>query len=397
MKSKYMVLILLVVLLIVFVKKQSEGEISSPNIIQQTSREFFTDELTPEKTPEQIQRKEDLEELQVSRRNSITNAAKVVEPAVVSINVIKTEIARRFMNPFDNPFFGFFDYAPYQREIKSIGSGLIFNSDGYIITNAHVVEGATQIRVVVEDGREFESEKIGEDPVHDIAILKISGKNLPVASLGSSHDLIIGEWAIAIGNPYGYLIKDNKPSVSIGVISAVNRDFAENGEGKIYRKMIQTDASINPGNSGGPLVNIYGEVIGINTFIFSETGGSIGMGFAIPINTAKEIAQELIKHGKIRDIWFGFKVQDINPMMAKYLNLPNQDGVIVAIVEPKGPAEKAGLKRGDIIIKINKNPISNSKDAEIAVREIKVGDTFSLTILRNKKEQVLKIEAIEYK
>lgn len=399
MKSKYMILILFVVLAIVFFKTKSSNDEKRPNFIQETSSEFFSDHIPQHNAQdlELLKRLEDVEKINTSRQNSITRAAKMVEPAVVSINVIKTEIVRRVQNPFDNPFFGFFDYAPYRREIKSIGSGLIFNKEGYIITNGHVVEGATQIRVVVEDGREFDSEKIGEDPVHDIAVLKITGKDLPVAKLGTSHDLIIGEWAIAIGNPYGYLIKDNKPSVSVGVISAVNRDFAENRDGKIYRQMIQTDASINPGNSGGPLVNIYGEVVGINTFIFSESGGSIGIGFAIPIDTVKEIAEELITYGKIRDIWFGFKVQDLNPMLAKYLNLPTQDGVIVAIVEPKGPAEKAGLKKGDLITKINNHVIRNSKNAEFAVREIKVGDTFSLTIVRNEKQQEIKIEAVEQK
>jgi serine protease Do len=399
MKSKYMLIILFAVLIVVFFKMKSNSSKENMSIMKPVSREFFSDEVAPQKdkqlTPQK--RVEDLEKLHVSRHNSITKASKMIEPAVVSINVIKTEIVRRVMNPFDNPFFGFFDYAPYRREIKSIGSGVIFNEKGYIITNAHVVEGATQIRVVIEDGREFDSEKIGEDPIHDIAILKINGSDLPVAKLGASDDLIIGEWAIAIGNPYGYLIKDNKPSVSVGVISAVNRDFAENRDGKIYRKMIQTDASINPGNSGGPLVNIYGEVIGINTFIFSETGGSIGIGFAIPIDTVKEIAEELITYGKIRDIWFGFKVQDINPMLAKYLNLKNQDGVIIAIVEPKGPADKAGLKKGDIVSKINNHVIRNSKDAELAVREIKVGDKFSISIVREGKEGEIKIEAVEHK
>ncbi|MBT3755607.1 MAG: trypsin-like serine protease, partial [Candidatus Cloacimonetes bacterium] len=253
------------------------------------------------------------EEIFSSRRNSITIAAKIVEPAVVSVNVIKTQIVKRR----HSLFFGFYDEVPYS--IQGIGSGVIFSKDGFILTNAHVVEGATEIKVILTDTRQFDAKVIGIDTGHDIAVIKIEGEELPYASFGDSDDLIIGEWAIALGNPYGFLIKDSKPSVSVGVISAINRDFAENKDGKIYRHMVQTDAAINQGNSGGPLVNIYGEIIGINTFIFSESGGSIGLGFAIPANAVKKSARELIEYGKIRQIWFGFKVQEINPLIASHL------------------------------------------------------------------------------
>lgn len=220
------------------------------------------------------------------RHNAITSAVQEVEPAVVSVNVIKTE-SLRMGSPFGIPFFDFFDFAPMQRQVQSIGTGIIYDKAGYIITNAHVVQGATQIKVVLPDKREFDASVIGSDPQHDIAKLKINGSNLPVARLGSSKDLIIGEWAIALGNPYGFLMNDSKPSVSVGVISALNRSFAPRQDKRSYRNMIQTDAAINPGNSGGPLVNINGEVIGVNTFIFSESGGNIGIGFAIPIETVK--------------------------------------------------------------------------------------------------------------
>jgi len=218
------------------------------------------------------------DELYSSRRNAITNAAGVVEPAVVSVNVIKTQMVKR-RHSF---FFGFYDEVPYS--IQGIGSGVIFSPDGFIITNAHVVEGATEIKIILTDTRQFDAKVIGIDTSHDIAVIKIEGDDLPFAEFGDSDELIIGEWAIALGNPYGFLIKDSKPSVSVGVISAINRDFAENKDGKIYRHMVQTDAAINQGNSGGPLVNIFGEIIGINTFIFSESGGNIGIGFAIPAN-----------------------------------------------------------------------------------------------------------------
>lgn len=223
-----------------------------------------------------------------ARHNSITSAVLAVEPAVVSINVIKTEIIRRG-GPFGFSFFDFFDFAPMQRQVQSIGTGIIYDPAGYIITNAHVVSGATQIKVVLPDKREFDATLVGADDTRDIAKLKIEGSRLPHAKLGSSKDLIIGEWAIALGNPYGFLMNDSKPSVSVGVISAVNRSFAPREDKRSYRNMIQTDAAINPGNSGGPLVNINGEVIGINTFIFSENGGNIGIGFAIPVETVKTI------------------------------------------------------------------------------------------------------------
>ena len=223
----------------------------------------------------------------ISRRNAITNAVELVEPAVVSVNVIKTEIIRG--GPaFGFSFFDFFDFFPRQRLIQSIGSGVIFNDRGHLITNAHVVEGATQIKVILPDKREFDADIVAVDNTHDIAILKISGNRIPCATLGSSDDLIIGEWSVALGNPYGFLMNDSKPSVSVGVISALNRNFAPRQDRRSYTNMIQTDAAINSGNSGGPLVNINGEVIGINTFIFSDKGGNIGIGFAIPINHVKE-------------------------------------------------------------------------------------------------------------
>ncbi len=228
-----------------------------------------------------------------SRQNAITRAVDEVQDAVVSVNVIKTQIYRgRY--PSSLGFFGFFDFfGPMQRQVQSIGSGVIYDPEGYIITNAHVVEGATEIKVVLPDQREFYAEFIGLDSVHDVAKLRIRGNNLPAARLGNSDNLMVGEWSIALGNPYGYLMNDSKPSVSVGVISALGRNISPDDSGSKYLNMIQTDTAINQGNSGGPLVNIHGEVIGINTFIFSETGGNIGLGFAIPINTIKEIVDRI--------------------------------------------------------------------------------------------------------
>lgn len=228
------------------------------------------------------------------RRNAITEAVREVEPAVVSVNVIKTQIIRRRVSPGFGGFglFDFFDFfGPMQRQVQSLGSGVIYDPEGLIITNAHVVEGATEIKVVLPDSREFDAKLLGIDSENDIAKLQIKGHNLPYAKLGDSDDILVGEWCIALGNPYGYVMNDAKPTVSVGVISALGRNL-DFGRDRRYN-MIQTDTAINQGNSGGALVNINGEVIGINNLIISESGGNIGLGFAIPINTAKKIVNQM--------------------------------------------------------------------------------------------------------
>lgn len=224
-----------------------------------------------------------------NRHNEITAAVQAVEDAVVSVNVTKVQYLSR-RSGFS--FFDFFGDMPTQRQVESIGSGIIYDPSGLIITNAHVVKGASEITIVLPDKREFSASVVGIDDTHDIAKLRITGSNLPVAKLGSAKNLMIGEWAIALGNPYGFMMSDPKPTVSVGVISALNRSFAPQ-EGRSYRGMIQTDAAVNPGNSGGPLVNIKGEVIGINTFIVSETGGNIGIGFAIPVDQVRSVLSSL--------------------------------------------------------------------------------------------------------
>jgi len=336
-----------------------------------------------------VQRQKANQELNNSRQNAITETVALVEPAVVSVNVIKTEIVRGGMNMFGWPFGDFFGGVPMQRQVQGIGSGVIFDQEGYLITNAHVVSGATQIKVVLPDAREFDASITGIDESSDIAILKISGKNLPYAKLGTSSDLIIGEWAVALGNPYGFLMNDTKPSVAVGVISAVNRNFGERNDGKLYKGMIQTDAAINQGNSGGPLVNINGEVVGINTFIVSESGGSIGIGFALPIDRVKKIANELIKHNKIRSVDFGFKVQEINRELASYLNLDQQSGVLVVDISSKSAAYKAGLRNRDVITKINEIAITTGNDVKLAVSDLIIGEQVSFVFYRDGKQQTL--------
>jgi len=338
------------------------------------------------------------EEVTLSRRNGITNAIEKVKPAVVSVNVIRTELVQT--SPFNSFFFDFYrGFLPrtYKREVQNLGSGVIISDDGYAITNSHVVQNATEIKVFLSDGRNFEAELIGSDDVNDISVIKLkdSSKKLPHAFLGDSDSIIIGEWTIALGNPFGYLIKDSEPTVTVGVVSAMNRNFRSN-EDRMYKKMIQTDAAINPGNSGGPLVNINGEIIGINTFIFSKSGGSLGMGFAIPSNRVKNIVQEIIKYGGIRPIWFGFKVQDITPSLASSLGLDSSDGVIVSYIDEDGPADDAGLKRGDIIITIDGQIIKIVNDAEIAVSDIRIGEILKIEIIRDGKEMSKELTPQEY-
>jgi serine protease Do len=330
-----------------------------------------------------------------SRQNAITRAAQRAGAAVVSISVVQSQLVQ------ESPFFSFFPdeffdrfYPPtqYRREVPSLGSGFVVSPDGYVLTNAHVAQNATQIKVTLTDGRQFEGKVVGGDPSYDIAVIKIDGHDLPVASLGNSDDLIVGEWAIAIGNPFGFLLNDTKPSVTVGVISATRRDIKpEAGQTSIYKNMIQTDAAINPGNSGGPLVNSLGEVIGINTFIFTKGGGSIGLGFAIPINTARRVFDEIVKYGHMRNVWIGVTVQDISPYIAQGLNLTDRNGVIVASLERGSPAAKAGIKVGDVIRKVNGDPIRNSDEAGRSIFGAGVGDQVTLTVERGGKFADLKL------
>jgi len=334
------------------------------------------------------------EDITLSRQNAIVKAAQKVGPTVVSISVVQVRVVREspFFSPFGSDFSdefwgGFFRPREYKEKIYSIGSGVIINPEGYILTNEHVVRGADQLKVTLTTGEEYQGKVIGLDQASDLAVVKIDAKNLPYADLGNSDDLIIGEWAIAVGNPFGYLLDDPSPTVTVGVISAVNRDIKrERGQVQIYRKMIQTDAAINPGNSGGPLVNADGEIIGINTFIFTTSRGSEGIGFAIPVNRAKAILSDLIKHGEVEKTWIGVKVQDLTPLLAQSLELEKAQGVIVSDVEEDSPAQKAELKRKDIIIKANDQKIGNSSDWEDLAYLARPGEPIEISLWRNGKE-----------
>ncbi len=334
------------------------------------------------------------EEITNSRQNAIVRAAQRVGPAVVSISVVQVRVIREhpFLTPFGDEFFDefwgrFFRPREYKEKVYSIGSGFIINPDGYILTNAHVVRGADQLKVSLTTGEEYEGKVVGLDEVSDLAVVKIDAKDLPSVVLGNSDDLMIGEWAIAIGNPFGYLLDDPNPTVTVGVVSAVNRDIKrERGQVQIYRKMIQTDAAINLGNSGGPLVDASGEVIGINTFIFTTSRGSEGIGFAIPINRAKDILSDLIKYGKIIPAWIGVKVQELNPILAQSLDLAKAEGVIVSDVEEKSPAQKAGLKRKDVIIEVDGQKIKNLSDWEDLAYLARAKQSLDIVFLRDGKE-----------
>ncbi|MBI4532059.1 MAG: trypsin-like peptidase domain-containing protein [Candidatus Latescibacteria bacterium] len=334
------------------------------------------------------------------RRNAIVRAIEATEPAVVSISVTAIQEYYVSLDPFFEQFFPEFRQR-VQRPISGIGSGVIVAPDGYIITNEHVIQSekrhVREIVVNLQDGRQFEIKNIKQDvhavPDLDIALLKIDGSNLPYARLGNSDDVIIGEWAIAIGSPFGLFIRE-QPTVTVGVISAAHRDF-KTGE-KMYRDMIQTDASINQGNSGGPLVIGSGEVIGINTFIIStDGGGSVGIGFAIPINRAKKILNEVTRHGKVRQVWAGISIHEVDPSLARYFELPKAEGVIITEIDKGSPGEKAGLKRGDLITAINGKPVRNQEEAIAPFTEARVGDVYRLMIVRDGKEREVRLRLEE--
>lgn len=327
-----------------------------------------------------------------SRRSAITNAIEKCFPAVVGIHV--TEI--RAVTPgiiYNDPLWDLlFPGKVYKQEVKSMGSGVIISSDGYIVTNAHVVgQNAVKVVVTLLGGTRYPAEIVGVDNLTDISLLKIDAKNLPFIELGNSDDIIIGEWVIALGNPFGLFDVSNQPTATIGIVSSTNVNFGEQAEGRVYQEMIQTDASINVGNSGGALVNVLGQMIGINTFIFTtdgHVGGSVGVGFAIPVNRMKDIVDELTRTGYIeRGFETGLSVQTLNQYIAAYLNLPFKQGVIVTDIQKNSSADKAGLKVGDIIRKVNNVTITNTRDIYRVINEsyLKAGDVIELEVWRNQK------------
>lgn len=335
----------------------------------------------------------------VELENAFVKVAEEVKPAVVNLSIEKKIRGQvfspwfRFKDEFRDPFFDdFFDhffknFEEREYTQQSLGSGVIVNSKGYILTNNHVIKEADEIKVTLLDGRTFKGKIVGADPKTDLALIKVDAKDsLPIARLGDSDEVKIGSWAIAIGNPFGL-----DHTMTVGVISAKGRAIgvAE------YEDLIQTDASINPGNSGGPLVNIRGEVIAINTAIVA---GGQGIGFAIPINMAKKIIDDLIEHGKVIRAWLGVYIQEITPELAeKFKGAEAKKGVLISMVMSDSPAEKAGLKRGDIILSVDGKNVSTPSELQKEILKRKFGQKVRLEILREGRIITVDIELSQLK
>ena len=338
---------------------------------------------------------------QIQTLPNFVHLAEKLAPVVV--NVSTTQKAARQQNPNmpldpNDPFSQFWGRffgmppggAPGAQVQKHLGSGFIVDRSGIVLTNNHVVEGADKITVKLSDDRQFDAKLVGRDPKTDLAVIRIGdGKeNFPVATLGDSNQLKVGEWVAAMGSPFGLA-----NTITAGIVSAKGRNI---GAGP-YDNFIQTDASVNPGNSGGPLVNMRGEVIGINTAIFSQSGGNLGIGFAIPISLAKQILPELIKTGKVIRGWLGVSIQPVTPDLAKALGLEKEQGALVAAVVQGSPAEKAGIKSGDVIVEYDGKNIEHANDLPILVADTPVGKDVNMTILRENKRIPLQVKVAELK
>jgi serine protease Do len=309
-----------------------------------------------------------------ARHSPIVDAAARVAPAVVSVNVLKRERE----TPQD-PFAQFFMPPGYEREVEAYGSGFIISPDGIVITNQHVTNGAEQIVVSTREGTDFPAKVLGEDPSTDIAVLKIAGSNLPTAPLGSSTDLLVGEGVVAIGNPFAYLLGNTEPSVTAGVVSAVGRNLMPSGDQSgVYVDMLQTDAAINPGNSGGPLVNLEGQVVGVNSSIFTPSGGSVGVGFAIPIERAVRVATELQRYGHVRRPWAGLDVVGAQDLR----DWKRAGGLRVTAVTAGGPAAQAGLASDDVLVSCRGRSLRTFLDWEGLLLDTSPGDTLAINYRR---------------
>ncbi|HMC53945.1 MAG TPA: trypsin-like peptidase domain-containing protein [Gemmatimonadaceae bacterium] len=310
-----------------------------------------------------------------SRRTAITRAVERVAPSVVTVQTEAVETVR------SDPFFDWFMGGGTQsRVVPGLGSGFIVDPGGVIVTNAHVVANARSVSVMMRDGKTYPATTLGTDETNDIAVIRIDAKALPVAPLGNSSAVLIGEWAIAIGNPYGFVLGNPEPTVTTGVISGVGRNLLARGEGSgTYLDMIQTDASINPGNSGGPLVNADGEVIGVNSSIYSPSGGSVGIGFAIPINRVRHVVEDLVAHRAVRRPWVGIRMryprtENVREAIAS--------GAVVATVTPGSPAARAGIQPEDVVLQAGPRAVRNPFDWEATLLDLRVGDAVPLRIRR---------------
>ncbi len=340
--------------------------------------------------------------------NSFVAVAKKVGPAVISISTERTEKVggprtyfrffgddelERYFEDFFRDFFGEIPKREYKQ--RGLGSGFIIDEEGYILTNQHVVQGADKITVTLPDGRRFEAELKGSDVRSDLAVIKIKAHNLPVLKLGNSDEVKIGQWAIAVGNPYGFAVGSAEPTITAGIVSALNRSLPQTHQRRNYTDLIQTDAAINPGNSGGPLVNLKAEVIGINVAIFSPSGGNLGIGFAIPINAAKDILDRLIAGKKVLYGWLGISIQDLDEELAGYFAISDQQGALVIKVLKASPAEEAGFKEGDVIRRFAGKAVKDVRGFLREVGKIEVGKVVPVEIIREKKPFTLRVKVAE--
>ncbi|NJO42704.1 MAG: trypsin-like serine protease [Cyanobacteria bacterium CRU_2_1] len=325
--------------------------------------------------------------LQTTNPNFIAEAVQKVGPAVVRIDSQRTVTSQG-----PSVFGRRFGNMPTERVEEGTGSGFIIDENGLILTNAHVVEGADRVTVALKDGRTFEGQVMGADPLTDVAVVKIEATQLPTVTLGDSEQLQPGEWAIAIGNPLGL---DN--TVTAGIVSATGRSSAEIGVGDRRVGFIQTDAAINPGNSGGPLLNERGEVIGINTAIID---GAQGLGFAVPINTAQKIADELIANGRVDHPYLGIQMATLTPALRDEINndpnsnvtIQEEQGVIVLAVEPGSPADRGGIRAGDVVVKIGDRSVVDADSIQQAVENSEIGKDLSLEVRRNRQTVTLTVQ-----
>lgn len=339
-----------------------------------------------------------------SRQNAITRAVKRCSPAIVGINVteVREQVYRDpFGSFFDDPFFDQFfqrrSPRTYKRqyEVKSLGSGFLISKDGYIVTNDHVAGNASKVVVTMTSGEKYDAEVVGSDPTTDVTLLKIQGSSFPYLTLANSDNVQVGEWAIAFGNPFGLFDINAKPTVTVGVVSNVGVDFTQPDERsveRVYRGMIQTDAAISSGNSGGPLVNADGDVIGVNTVIYSTAqsyrgSGSIGIGFSIPINRVKAIVDKLRNTKSInRNFYTGMEISHIDEQAAAYFKLKRAEGVMITRIESGSPADEAGLEVGDIILEADGRRIMRDEDVRVAILDGEVGGKLPIMVLRGDKE-----------
>jgi len=327
-----------------------------------------------------------------SRQTAITRAVARASGAVVGINVLEVRQVRRWSPWGDDPFFQhFFGDQVYTQQVQELGSGFIISPDGYVLTNDHVAGNATQITITMTSGEKYEAKLVGSDMLSDIALLKIEGSDFPYLPLGRSDDIIIGEWVIALGNPFGLFEVNDKPTVTVGVVSATDMNLRAQ-EGRVYRGMIQTDAAINSGNSGGPLLNSLGEVIGVNAVIYTPNQGNIGLGFAIPINRVKTILSALKEHGKVeREFWTGLSVQVVDRRIARYFGLDQVRGLIVTRVVRNSPGDRAGCQVEDIILEARGERIDDEYTLIAILDEAQEGEEIPLTVFRQGKKLELKL------